>query len=188
MGFLTDTAHGEQAVLTTFLRQQFAQVRSTAFGLDDEQITRRSTVSAYSIGSLLRHVGDVAQAWGRVMAGEQLSGDYTSDQETGEMTAAEILAEFDARVAALDTVLEELRPLDTPVPVPQRSWFPAELTTWELRWVLSHLITEVSRHAGHADIVRESIDGKGAYELNALADGEEWSPEWAYTGEDEPGQ
>ena len=39
-----------------------------------------------------------------------------------------------------------------------------------------HQIEEFARHAGHADIIRESIDGKGTYELNALVAGEDWSP------------
>ena len=58
--------------------------------------------------------------------------------------------------------------------VPPAPWFPPELTHWEARWVLLHLATETARHAGHADIIRESIDGKGSYELNALADGQSW--------------
>ena len=45
-----------------------------------------------------------------------------------------------------------------------------------MRWFALHQIEENARHAGHADILRESLDGKGAYELNARADGEEWPP------------
>ena len=72
--------------------------------------------------------------------------------------------------------------LDAHVPVPSAPWFPPHLTYWEVRWVLNHVATETARHAGHADIIRESIDGKQAYELNDLADGievREWtaSPE-----------
>lgn len=48
--------------------------------------------------------------------------------------------------------------LDHPVPrgVP---WFPADVEKWSVRWVLLHLIEETARHGGHADIIRESLDG-----------------------------
>jgi hypothetical protein len=42
-----------------------------------------------------------------------------------------------------------------------------------MRWVMLHLIREISRHAGHADIIRESLDGKTAFELVAQAQGGE---------------
>jgi hypothetical protein len=42
---------------------------------------------------------------------------------------------------------------------------------WSVRWVLLHLVEEIARHTGHADIVRESIDGATAYELMAAAEG-----------------
>lgn len=72
--------------------------------------------------------------------------------------------------------------LDGHVPVPPAPRFPPGLTYWEVRWVPNHVATETARHAGQADIIRESIDGKQAYELNDLADGievREWtaSPE-----------
>ena len=38
-------------------------------------------------------------------------------------------------------------------------WFPDDVEAWSVRWVLLHLIEETARHAGHADIVRETIDG-----------------------------
>ena len=58
--------------------------------------------------------------------------------------------------------------LDTPVPVPHDvPWFPQDVDHWSVRWVALHLIEELSRHAGHADIIRESIDGATMYELMA---------------------
>lgn len=61
--------------------------------------------------------------------------------------------------------------LSAPVPTPPAPWIPKELTHWEVRWGLLHLIGELARHAGHADIIRETIDGSGAFELNDLAEG-----------------
>ncbi len=55
---------------------------------------------------------------------------------------------------------------DTPVPIPKGvPWFPQDLDAWTVRWVVLHLIEETARHAGHADVVRESIDGASMYEL-----------------------
>jgi hypothetical protein len=59
-------------------------------------------------------------------------------------------------------------------------WFPDDVENWSVRWVLLHVIEETARHAGHADIVRESIDGSNAFAL--LADYETAQgnrPAWA---------
>ncbi len=60
-------------------------------------------------------------------------------------------------------------------------WFPADVEAWSVRWVLLHILEETARHAGHADIVRESIDGATMYELMAGAEGwpeTEWLKPW----------
>ena len=58
------------------------------------------------------------------------------------------------------------------VPVPQGvPWYPDDLDAWSVRWVLMHLIAQTARHAGHADIVREAIDGATAFPLLAAAEG-----------------
>ena len=59
------------------------------------------------------------------------------------------------------------------MPVPRDvPWFPQDIDYWSVRWVALHLIEELARHAGHADIIRESIDGATMYEL--MAGIEEW--------------
>ena len=71
----------------------------------------------------------------------------------------------------------------TRCPVPKGvPWFPDDIEAWSVRWVLLHLIEEIARHAGHADIVRESIDGATMYELMAAAEGwpaTDWLQPWA---------
>lgn len=62
--------------------------------------------------------------------------------------------------------------LDRSNPLPQAPWFEPG-ASWSVRRVALHLLAEISQHAGHADIIRESIDGKGSYELNDLAEGKE---------------
>jgi hypothetical protein len=60
-------------------------------------------------------------------------------------------------------------------------WFPDDVEAWSVRWVLLHIVEETARHAGHADIVRESIDGATMYELMAAAEGwpaTDWLKPW----------
>jgi hypothetical protein len=72
--------------------------------------------------------------------------------------------------------------LDAFVPVPRNvPWFPKDVDHWSVRWVALHLIQEMSRHAGHADIIRESIDGATMYELMAGVEGwaeTDWIKPW----------
>ncbi len=66
--------------------------------------------------------------------------------------------------------LVETADLDAAVPVPQDApWFPKDVESWSVRWVILHVINELARHAGHADIIRETIDGATMYELVAGA-------------------
>jgi hypothetical protein len=71
--------------------------------------------------------------------------------------------------------LVEAADLDATVPVPHDvPWFPKGLDAWSVRWVILHVINELARHSGHADIIRESIDGATMYEL--IAGLENWEP------------
>ncbi|MCB0946716.1 MAG: DUF664 domain-containing protein, partial [Mycobacterium sp.] len=72
--------------------------------------------------------------------------------------------------------LAQTADLDAAVPVPRDSpWFPKDVEAWSVRWVFLHVISELARHAGHADIIRESIDGATMYELIAAV--EHWEPQ-----------
>jgi hypothetical protein len=72
--------------------------------------------------------------------------------------------------------------LNARVPVPHDiPWFPKNLEAWTVRWVILHVINELTRHSGHADIIRESIDGATMYELLAGLEGWEvagWVTPW----------
>jgi hypothetical protein len=77
-----------------------------------------------------------------------------------------------------EKIVADLPDLGAPLPATQPGvpWIPAGLV-WSPRWVLLHLIEETARHAGHADIVRESLDGATCWTLMAAAEG--W-PEQAW--------
>jgi len=79
---------------------------------------------------------------------------------------------YASAAAATDEVVAGIADLGRAVPVPQGvPWFPADVESWSVRWVLLHLIEETARHAGHADMVREAIDGATAFPLLAAVEG-----------------
>ena len=116
----------------------------------------------------------------------QRAGGGAEEYEEGfrlgpDQTLADALAELDAVAATTEEVVQGMS-LDAPVPVPKGvPWYPDDVEAWSLRWVLLHLIEEIGRHAGHADIVRESIDGATMYELMAAVEGwpaTDWLQPW----------
>lgn len=176
MGFLTDNATGEQDVLATFVLQQLAQLRTTVHGLTDEQVRSTPSASELSLAELLTHTGDCARSYAEMVAEPGSDGNYTEAWRSvapEDVTLESALERFDAQVARVREILAQPLDMTAAIPVPKAPWFPPELTHWETRWVLAHLISELARHAGHADIVRESIDGAIAYDLNDLAEGKE---------------
>ena len=179
----------ERELLLAFLEQQRDGLRFAAHGLTDEQARRTPTAGALSIGGLITHVTATERGWIDLIPGARPVGVVArgEDEYTAEFRLAEdrslpdALAELDAVAAATSEVVRRTA-LDAEVPVPKGvPWFPDDVEAWTVRWVLLHLIEEIGRHAGHADIVRESIDGATMYELMAAAEGwpaTEWLQPW----------
>jgi hypothetical protein len=96
-------------------------------------------------------------------------------------TLEDILAGFAAQNATTLQLLDTAD-LDVPVPVPTDApWFPKDITHWSVRWVFFHVINELARHSGQADVIRESIDGATMYELVGGLEGWEetdWLKPW----------
>jgi uncharacterized damage-inducible protein DinB len=165
----------ERESLLGFLAQQRRVLRAAAHGLTEEQLRLAPSASSLSVGGLLKHTALVESGWIEVVLqreSEQTEESYGSDfQLTPEDTLESLLAKYDRVAAETEAAVADLD-LGHPVPVPDRPWFPKDLKAWSVRWVLLHLIEETARHAGHADIVRESIDGATGYEL--LAAVENW--------------
>ncbi|GAA1482837.1 DinB family protein [Gordonia sinesedis] len=165
-------------------------MRTAAYGLTDEQSRAKTTAGELSILGLLTHTAQCVELWiDSVEAAPQtrtpdqvatasarigLPAGHFSGGELPEMSLDDVLAIYDTVVASIPDRVAAMD-LDARVPVPDAPWYPDDLESWNVRWVLNHLITEVARHAGHADIIREGIDGAIAYQLNAQADGQEWA-------------
>ncbi|CRZ16190.1 DinB family protein [Mycolicibacterium neworleansense] len=178
-------AADERQTLIEFVAFQQNAFFAVAHGLTDEQARSTPSVSALSIGGLIKHVTGMQQGWTDRAAHapgfpppdprpmEEQMADY-ADQYVmrDDETLAGLLDALKAQNAETLRVLAKTE-LDTPVPVPHHvPWFPQDVDNWSVRWVAMHLIEELSRHAGHADIIRESIDRATMYELMAAE--EQW--------------
>lgn len=165
----------EREGLLAYLSQQRYVLRLAAHGLTDEQARATPTAGTLSVGGLIKHVASVERTWmdmvlerPRGTEDEYLANFRMSPHET----LADVLACYDDAARDTDAVIDDVADLGQAVPVPKGvPWFPDDVDAWSVRWVLLHLITETARHAGHADIVRESIDGATAFPLMAAAEG-----------------
>lgn len=156
------TTGGEKESLHGFLDKQRDVMLWKLEGLDDEQLRRPMTPTGTNLLGLVKHLAAVEYGWFCLTFGRETEplpfdeDDEDADLRVGPNESTEEVVAFygRARVAA-DEVITELDLGDTGT-----SWFGA---TVSLRWVLLHMIEETARHAGHADIVRELIDGATGY-------------------------
>jgi hypothetical protein len=174
----TPAATGERANLLAFLEQQRNCIRLTAFGLTDDQARVTPTVSPLSIGGLIKHATGAERSWmENVTQAPREPFDATGYGDSFAMgpdeTLQDLLADSEQCGRETGAIIAGIADLSQAVPVPKDvPWFPDDLDAWEVRWVLLHLIEELARHAGHADIIREHIDGGTAYPIMAAA--EQW--------------
>jgi hypothetical protein len=191
----------ERDNLVKYIDQQRDAFASAAYGLTEGQIRLAPTAGSLTIGGLIKHVATCERSWvDRIAAAPGTPEDTRSLEErtaaygndfvvTDDDTLEGLLA---ALAAEGDRTREVLlaADLDAPVPVPRDApWFPKDLEAWSVRWVAMHLVEELARHAGHADIVRESIDAATMYELVAGREGwpetpwlKPWRPDAAAAG------
>jgi uncharacterized damage-inducible protein DinB len=166
----------EREGLLAFLAQQRYVVRLAAYGLTDEQARATPSASAFSLGGLLKHLALVERNWAAIIQQRSQGSvdEYMNNLRLGpEETLASALETYAQAARETDAVIASIDDLGQPVPVPKRvPWFPQNVEAWSVRWVLLHLIQETARHAGHADIIRESLDGATAMPLLAAA--EDW--------------
>ncbi len=164
----------ERADLLDVLRQHRWFLTYTMQGLTDEQAATRTTASALTLSGILHHVAETEAQWADFIVNGPAA--MTAEVETwmdpasgadpasrfrlaeGE-TLAEALAAYAEVAARTDALVASLPSLDVDHPLPSAPWFQPG-TRWSARTVLLHILAEVSQHAGHADIIRESLDGQ----------------------------
>jgi hypothetical protein len=160
----TATVTGERADLLQALTKHRAFLLQTVAGLTDEQAGLRTTVSELCLGGLIKHVACVERSWiDFVLYGTEGMNKEPVDWEgqfkmlEGE-TLEGHLAFYEEVARRTDELVATLPDLDVSHELPSAPWFEKG-ARWSARRVLLHIIGETSQHAGHADILRESIDG-----------------------------
>ena len=179
----------ERGLLLAYIDQQRDGIRHAAFGLTDEQAGLTPCASTLSVGGLVKHVTAMERSWIDLIlqrqrgSREDQEASYGDDFRFGpDDSLKEVLADLDAAAQETEEAIAGVD-LGQAVPVPQGvPWFPDDVEAWSVRWVLLHLVEEIARHAGHADIIREEIDGATMYELMAGAEGwpaTDWMTPWS---------
>ena len=176
-----DTLTGERRDLVESLRVHRGFLLQTLQGLDQEQATRRTTVSVLNLAGLVKHVSDTEAGWLRFAQGDSsgmaggswndidwddpvikqrmADGDMRHDEFNlvGNETLEGVLARYADVAAATDAFVVDAD-LDVSYPLPEAPWFEPGASR-SVRRVLLHVIGETAQHAGHADMLREALDG-----------------------------
>ena len=152
---------GERETLRAFLDYHRATLALKCDGLSDEELRRRSMPpSTLSLLGLVRHMAEVERAWfRRVIGGEDVplvwseEGDYQAAYDPGGSTGAEAFAVWRAEVEHSRRIERAAESLDVTAYAPR---WGEEVS---LRLVMLHMMHEYARHNGHADFLREGVDG-----------------------------
>jgi uncharacterized damage-inducible protein DinB len=165
---MIDTGTKEQADLLETLDKHRFFLRHTLRDLTEEQARRRTTVSSLTLGGLVKHVTAAELQWTRFIAEgpsaignwqeADLAGYAAQFEMTEQDTVDSLLARYAEVAAATTELVRELPSLDDGHPLPEAPWFEPG-ATWSARRALLHINAETAQHAGHADIIRESLDG-----------------------------
>ncbi|HYD08980.1 MAG TPA: DinB family protein [Acidimicrobiales bacterium] len=173
--------HSEIEGILGYVEQQLDAIRAAAIGLTEEQARQRPCRSALTIGGLVKHVtscmrGATERVTGASAPMVEIDEDAYAAHEasfslTDDETAAGALADFDAARAAYVAALAAADP-DEPTVEDPAPWFGIDDNRpARLRYILLHQIEEYARHAGHADIIREQLDGVSVSQIMLTRDG-----------------
>ncbi|MFJ6695811.1 DinB family protein [Streptomyces sp. NPDC091272] len=168
----TPAVSRERADLLEVLAKQRHFLRLTTQNLTDEQARLRPTASELCLGGLIKHVTEVERNWCRfILEGPSAMGDFNkmTDEDWAarangflllpDETLEGVLAEYEKVAAQTDELVVSLPDLNAEHALPPAPWNePGK--HWSARQVLMHVATETAQHAGHADIIRETVDGQ----------------------------
>lgn len=184
----------ERTTLRNYLKVQLEAVRDAGYGLSDEQLVAQPTASKLSLAGLLKHclwvmtqalvgAGAMTPEESPVATQDPATDFYASFALTDSETVSSIKEAYEA---LMQRYLEMIGSLDMDAEItsaPQPWYGINEPHTVAVRYLVAHHLEEFARHAGHADIIREQIDGAQAAELNAAVEGREaneyvtpWTP------------
>jgi uncharacterized damage-inducible protein DinB len=146
---------GELDTALAFLSFARSCVLKKVAGLDEEQLRRRLVVSDTTLLGLVQHLIDAERYWfGYVLAGDPRYADVDFDMVVPpDRSADQLIAGYRTAIADSDARIRAADGLDA------RTVHPVHDKPLTLRWLLAHMTSETVRHVGHADILRELIDG-----------------------------
>jgi uncharacterized damage-inducible protein DinB len=156
---------GEPEMLTGWLEHHRGILVWKCEGLTDEQLRQRAVPpSTLSLLGLVRHMSNVERGWFQaVFLGEDVPDVYEGTDadfnDVDQADTAEAFAAFGRECAVSRQIVAQAASLD------DLSKVPSERTgqAFSLRWIVSHMIEEYARHNGHADLLRECVDGSTGY-------------------------
>jgi hypothetical protein len=144
----------EKALLLGFLNAQRNAILATASGVPEPAVRTAGVPSGTSLLGLVKHLGYVERFY---FLGEPITSLRRTLRPTARETADGLIAAYRTAIEEADRAVEACAGLDHPAPR-REGRGPAQ----SMRWTLLHMIEETARHAGHADILRERIDGATA--------------------------
>ena len=158
----------EAEILLGYLDFHRDTLRWKTGGLDAAALRRTLGPSAITLGGLLKHMALVEDSWFTRVHGRQplpqpwAAVDWDSDPDWEWSSAAqdspeELRRQYDESVARSRTIIGSEPDLDAVTVRPSRS---GPDRTFSLRWIVVHMVEEYARHNGHADLIRESVDGQ----------------------------
>ena len=155
----TPVAGAEKEVLTGFLDHYRATIIAICEGLSDEDLRRPMVPSGTTLLGMIKHLAYVERGWFQeTIAGDQVEYPFDADDPDADLrierdeSTEEILDLYRSECSRSRQIIETVS-LDDLVKGEERS------ADYNVRWVIVHMIEETARHAGHADIIREQLDG-----------------------------
>ena len=159
-----ENAGDERTTLTGFLDYQRGTLEWKCAGLTPEELARRATPpSTLSLLGIVRHLADVERTWfRRRITNESVPPIFFTDAEPdldfdGAVADPEVVA---AAFSAWRREVARAREITSAVKLDDTFIHPGMGERLSVRWVLTHMIEEYARHNGHADLLREAIDGQ----------------------------
>jgi uncharacterized damage-inducible protein DinB len=161
----TPTGSTEREDFIAILANQRKNFLIALRGITDEQARQRTTVSELTLGGLLKHIVQCEQNWVEIMLGrgpakvEMEDWDADAYRMTEKESVAELTEQLHRTVEQTEQAMASLPSLDATVTLPVYPWSPPEPEVWSARRILLHILREIAHHSGHADIIREELDG-----------------------------
>ena len=158
----------DRADLLETLAKHRGLLRHTVDGLTDEQAALTPTASELCLGGLVKHVTRVEGRWARFIADGPAAmamneDSYAEHADSFRMLPGDalpsLLEQYDEVARHTDELVTSLSDLDATQPLPEAPWFEPG-ARWSFRRVFMHIVAETAQHSGHADILRETIDGQ----------------------------